>query len=166
MVDAHLPKSKGKRKAEFLLVQHVPKKNSWPRLKNNLFSNEPPTEFSRPAVADSMSDSSVEGIDGPLILCNNCRAGIVLIKQKERPTPQQPSKSTTTQPKELDGGQHQKVFHRLGPQERTYFPTSARQRLDFDAMFYNKDYYLHNFSNSSSLANKKTSKPHESRDQL
>ncbi|KAM1867170.1 hypothetical protein ACFX13_009929 [Malus domestica] len=67
MVDAHLPKSKGKENAEFVAVQHVPKKNSQPRLKIDLFSNEPPTDFSGPAVVESMSDSSAEEIDKPMV---------------------------------------------------------------------------------------------------
>ncbi|KAM1304564.1 hypothetical protein ACFX2F_022211 [Malus domestica] len=58
MVDAHLPKRKWKRKAESVPLQHVPKKNSQPRLKIDLFSNEPPTKFSGPAVVESMSDFS------------------------------------------------------------------------------------------------------------
>ncbi|KAM2922797.1 hypothetical protein COP2_039116 [Malus domestica] len=37
MVDAHLPKNKGKGKAEFVLIQHVPKQNSRLRLKIDLF---------------------------------------------------------------------------------------------------------------------------------
>ncbi|KAM1520284.1 hypothetical protein ACFX1Z_022996 [Malus domestica] len=121
MVDAHLPKSKGKGKAEFVPIQHVPKKNSRPRLKIDLFSNEPPTEFSGSAIVESMSDSSAEKTDWPMVLCNNYKACIVLTEQKERPprtpTPRQPSKAAAIPPKELGGGQRQKVFDRLDPQE-------------------------------------------------
>ncbi|KAM2867801.1 hypothetical protein COP2_023676 [Malus domestica] len=80
-----------------------------------------------------MSDSSVEKTDGPMT-----------------PTPRQPSKAATTPPKELGGGQRQKVFDRLGPQEWTNDPTLARRRLDFNAPFYNEDYYSRNSSSSSS----------------
>ena len=42
MVDARLPRDKGKGKAEFNPVRSYPKQNSRPRLKIDLFSNEPP----------------------------------------------------------------------------------------------------------------------------
>ncbi|KAM1281858.1 hypothetical protein ACFX2H_022284 [Malus domestica] len=84
MVDSHLSKSKGKGKAEFVPIQHVPKKNSWPRLKIDLFSNEPPTEFSGPTVVESMLDSSAEETDRLMVLCSNCKARIVLTEPKER----------------------------------------------------------------------------------
>ncbi|KAM2462347.1 hypothetical protein PS1_013228 [Malus domestica] len=121
MVDARLPKSKGKEKAEFVPVQHVPKQHSQPRLKIDLFSNEPPTKFSEPVVVESMSDSSVEENDGPIVLCSNCRARVVLTEPKEKlpqtqtPTSWQQSTGTATPPKKPSEGQCQKVFDRLGP---------------------------------------------------
>ncbi|KAM2200937.1 hypothetical protein ACFX1R_000824 [Malus domestica] len=115
MVDAHLPKSKGKWKAEFVPVQHIPKQNSQTRLKIDLFTNEPPTEFSRPIVVESMSDSSAEETDGAIVLCSNCKARVVLTEPNERVTPRQPSKAAATHLKALGGGQRQKVFDRLGP---------------------------------------------------
>ena len=42
MVDAHLPRAKGKGKPKFVSKRHVPKKNSQPRLKIDLFSNHHP----------------------------------------------------------------------------------------------------------------------------
>ncbi|KAM1926742.1 hypothetical protein ACFX13_033877 [Malus domestica] len=140
MVDAHLPKSKGKWKAEFVPVQHVLKKNSRPRLKIDLFSNEPPIKFSGPVVGKSMSDSSAKGIDESMVLCSNCRACVVLTEPKQRPTPRQLSKSVTTPPKELSEGQCQKVFDKFGPQEQIDVPTLARRHFDFDAPFYDEDY--------------------------
>ena len=82
MVDAHLPKSKGKGKVEFIPVQHVLKQNSQPRLKIDLFLNEPLTEFSGLAIVESMSDSSAEKADGPMVLCGRCKTRIVLTKPK------------------------------------------------------------------------------------
>ncbi|KAM1496580.1 hypothetical protein ACFXTO_031165 [Malus domestica] len=70
MVDAYLPKSKGKGK------------------------------FSGPAVVESISDSSAEETDGLMVLCSNCRASVVLTEPKERPTSRQPYKSAVTPPKE------------------------------------------------------------------
>ncbi|KAM2851334.1 hypothetical protein PS2_027474 [Malus domestica] len=106
-----------------------------------------------------MSNSCAKETDRPMVLCNNCRAWVVLTKLKERPTPRQSSKFTATPSNELGGGQRQKVFHRLGPQEWTDGPTSARRRLDFNVPFYNEDYYLRNSSSSSSSVNQKTFKP-------
>ncbi|KAM1362425.1 hypothetical protein PS1_027780 [Malus domestica] len=85
MVDAYLPKSKGKWKAEFVPTQHVPKKNSRLRLKIDLFSNEPPTGFSRPATVKCMSDFSAEETDRPMVLCSSCKACVVLTEPNERP---------------------------------------------------------------------------------
>ncbi|KAM2507026.1 hypothetical protein EV2_030150 [Malus domestica] len=84
MVDARLPKSKGKEKVGFAPVQHILKKGSQPRLKINLFSNAPPTELSGPAIVESMSDSSEEENDGPIVLCSNCKARVVLTEPKEK----------------------------------------------------------------------------------
>ncbi|KAM2291862.1 hypothetical protein ACFXTI_026679 [Malus domestica] len=167
IVDAHLLKSKGKRKAEFVLLQQILKQNSRPRIKIELFSNEPPTKFSGPAIVESMSDSNTEKTDGPMVLCGSCKACVILTEPKEKPphtpVPWKPSKAATTSPKELGGGQCQKVFDRLSPKKRTDSPTSARQRLDFDAPFYNEDYYSSNSNSSSSSMNKKTFKPPKSR---
>ncbi|KAM2285688.1 hypothetical protein ACFX1S_038258 [Malus domestica] len=108
MVDAHFPKSKGKGKAKFIPIQNVLKQNSRPQIKIDLFSNEPPTEFSGLAIVESMSDSNAEEIDGPMVLCCNCKARVVLTKPTERapqaPTPRQPSKTATTAPKDLGRG--------------------------------------------------------------
>ncbi|KAM0970173.1 hypothetical protein FF1_018299 [Malus domestica] len=121
MVDARLPKSKGKGKAEFVPTQHVPKKNSQPRLKINLFSNEPPVEFSGPPVVESMSDSNAEDSVGPIVLCSNCRARVVLIEPKEKPsqtqtpTSRKPSMTSATLLRKLSECQRHKVFDRLDP---------------------------------------------------
>ncbi|KAM2246476.1 hypothetical protein ACFXTI_007291 [Malus domestica] len=165
MVDAHLPKSKGKEKAGFAPVQHILKKHSQPRLKINLFSKVPHTEFSGPARIESMSDSSEEENDGPIVLCSNCKARVVLSEPKEKlpqtqtSTSRQQSTTTAAPSKEPSEGQHQIMFDRLGPKKQTNDPTSARRCLDFDAPFYNEDYYSCNSSGSSSSANPKTFRP-------
>ncbi|KAM2165536.1 hypothetical protein ACFX1R_039673 [Malus domestica] len=105
MVDAHLPNNKEKGKAEFVLIQHIPKQNSRPQIKIDIFSNEPHTEFSGPTIVEPMSNSSTEETNGPTVLCSNCKARVILIEPKEKPpqtpTPQQPSKVAATPPKEL-----------------------------------------------------------------
>lgn len=58
MVDAFLPKDKGKEKVEFILMLFVLKRNSQPRLKIDLSTNESPKYFSNPVYVESMLDSS------------------------------------------------------------------------------------------------------------
>ncbi|KAM1985130.1 hypothetical protein ACFX16_013324 [Malus domestica] len=169
MVDAHLPKNKGKGKAEFVPIQHVPKQISRARLMIDLFSNEPLTKFLRPAIVKSMSNSSTEEAEGPMVLCSCCKAYVVLTKPKEKLpqalTSPQPSKAATTSPKKLGKCQSQKVFNKLSHYTQADGPPSARQRLNFDEPFYNEDYYSRNSSSSSSSMKQKTFKPPEPRNQ-
>ncbi|KAM1010405.1 hypothetical protein ACFX2I_045819 [Malus domestica] len=72
-----------------LIVPHILKKGSQPRLKIDLFSNAPPTELSGPAIVESMSDSSEDGNGGPIVLCSNCKARIVLTEPKRKLPPMQ-----------------------------------------------------------------------------
>ncbi|KAM1125120.1 hypothetical protein ACFX2B_039953 [Malus domestica] len=76
-----------------------------------------------------MSDSSEDGNGGPIM-----------------PTSQPQSTITTKLSKEPSEGQRQKVFDRLSPRKQTDGPASIRRRLDFDAPFYNEDYYSRNSS--------------------
>ncbi|XP_050116057.1 uncharacterized protein LOC126593931 [Malus sylvestris] len=81
------------------------------------------------------------------------------------PTSQHQSAITAKPLKEPSKGHRQKVFGRLDPIKQTDGPTSVRRRLDFDAPFYNEDYYSCISSSSSSSANQKTFRPPEPRDQ-
>ncbi|KAM2185621.1 hypothetical protein ACFX1Q_030603 [Malus domestica] len=67
LVDARLPKSKGKENVEFAPVQHILKQSSQPRLKIDLFSNAPPTELSGPAIVEPMSNYNDEENGGPIV---------------------------------------------------------------------------------------------------
>ncbi|KAM1020217.1 hypothetical protein ACFX2C_041626 [Malus domestica] len=169
MVDARLPKSKGKEKIELAPVQHIIKKNAQPRLKIDLFSNAPPTEFSGPAIVQSMSTSSDEENDRPVVLCSNCKARVMLTEPKEKlhrtPIPRPQSTISTAPSKKPSEGQRIKVFERLGPKQQTDDSTSVRRRLDFDAPFYNEEYYSRNSSSSCSSAKPRSFKPPEPRDQ-
>ena len=60
MVDAHLPRDKGKGKAEIISARHIPRKGAKPRLQIDLFSNSPPRNSIRPAIVEPMSSSRVE----------------------------------------------------------------------------------------------------------
>ncbi|KAM1897511.1 hypothetical protein ACFX14_031968 [Malus domestica] len=67
MIDACLPKSKGKEKVEFAPIQHIRKQSSQPRLKMDLFSNVPPTKLSGPAIVEPMSNYNDEENGGPIV---------------------------------------------------------------------------------------------------
>ncbi|KAB2635502.1 plasma membrane ATPase 1-like [Pyrus ussuriensis x Pyrus communis] len=132
IVDAHLPKNKGKGKAEFVPIQYVPKQNSWPPLKLDLFSNEPPTELSRSAIVESMSDSSAEEIDRLMVLCSYCKTRIVLTKPKEKLaqvlTPRQPSTTVVTPPKSLE---YMQEFHKKHSANDLYeLPKACQEAID------------------------------------
>ncbi|KAB2602749.1 hypothetical protein D8674_003754 [Pyrus ussuriensis x Pyrus communis] len=85
MVDACLPRDKGKEKAEFIPMRHVPKQNCRPRLKIDLFSNEPPQDLIRPAVVKSMWSSSIEEANKLTVLCSRCKVDVILAESKEEP---------------------------------------------------------------------------------
>ncbi|KAM1889704.1 hypothetical protein ACFX13_047658 [Malus domestica] len=103
------------------IVPQILKKSSQPRLKVDLFSNAPPIELSGPAIVESMSDFSEDGNDGPIVLCSNCKACVVLTEPKgklppmQMPTSQHQSAITAKPSKEPSEGQCQKVFDRLDP---------------------------------------------------
>ncbi|KAB2635983.1 beta-glucosidase 24-like [Pyrus ussuriensis x Pyrus communis] len=125
MVDAHLPKNKGKRKVEFVPIQLVPKQNSQPRLKLDLFSNEPPTELSRPVIIKSMSDSSAKETERPMVLCSHCKTRVVLNGPKEKaaqvPTTRQLSTSL----------EYMREFHKKHSANDLYdLPKTCQEALD------------------------------------
>ncbi|KAM2058267.1 hypothetical protein ACFX16_030859 [Malus domestica] len=194
LVDARLPKSKGKEKVEFAPVQHILKQSSQPRLKINLFSNVPPTELSGPAIVEPMSNYNDEENGGPIVshilkkgsqprlkidLFSNAlpielsRPAIVVSMSDSSddengglimPTPQHQSAITAKPLNEPSKGQRQKVFDMLDPRKQTDGPTSVRRCFDFDALFY-EDYYSRNSSSLSSSANPKIFRLPEPRDQ-
>ncbi|KAM1556891.1 hypothetical protein ACFX10_040375 [Malus domestica] len=93
-----------------LILPQILKKGSQPRLKINLFSNAPPTKLSVPAIVESMSDSSEDGNGGPIVLCSNCKAHVILTEPKgklplmQMPTSQPQSTITTKLSKEPSEG--------------------------------------------------------------
>ncbi|KAB2604032.1 hypothetical protein D8674_042381 [Pyrus ussuriensis x Pyrus communis] len=160
MVDAHLPKNKGK--AEYVPVQHIRKGNGRTRLKIDLFSNAPPTEQSGSPACEPTTRSNTDDSHGSKTLCDHCKTPV----EPEKKTSSTPPKALTapvTSPKEL--GSRRQVFDRLGPQVRPRDQASVRRRLDFNAPFYNEDYYSRNTNSSSSSADRKTFKPPKTSDQ-
>ncbi|KAM1414866.1 hypothetical protein ACFX2I_006584 [Malus domestica] len=143
MVDACLPKDKGKGKAEAVATQHFQNQNSRPHFMADFRSNEPPTALTGPAIVKPMMDYSTDEDSGTTILCSKCRAK-VNIEPEGKSSPlimEQPTAAT---------------------QQKT---PSVRRCLDFDASFYDNDYYICNSSSSESSLSQKTFKPPEPRDQ-
>ncbi|KAM1884846.1 hypothetical protein ACFX14_037596 [Malus domestica] len=131
MVDACLPKDKGKGKAEVVATQRFRNQNSWPRFMADFRSNEPPTALTGPAIVKPMMDYSTDEDSGTAILCSKCRAKVNSEPEEkpyslitERPT-------AVTQQKVANVGHHQGVFDRLGPKVRMEETLSVRRRLDF-----------------------------------
>ncbi|KAB2602784.1 hypothetical protein D8674_003789 [Pyrus ussuriensis x Pyrus communis] len=136
MVDAHLPKNK--RKAEYVPVHHIRQRNGRTRLKLDVFSNASPTEQSGPPADEPITRSSSDETRESKVLCDHCKTPVKPGKKTSSTPPTDP----TISPKEL--GPRRQVFDRLGPQVRPKDQASAMRRLDFDAPFYNEDYYSPN----------------------
>ncbi|KAM1087239.1 hypothetical protein ACFX2B_012639 [Malus domestica] len=150
MVDVCLPKDKGKGKAKAVTTQRFLNQNSRPRFMADFRSNKPPTTLTGPAIVKPMTDYSTDEDSGTTVLCNKCKAN-VNIEPKEKSNPlimEQPT--AATQQKVINAGQHQGVFDRLSPKVRVEETPSVRRCLDFDAPFYDEDYYIRNSSSSES----------------
>ncbi|KAM1568302.1 hypothetical protein ACFX1Z_046745 [Malus domestica] len=161
MVDAYLPKDKGKGKADVVVTQRLQNQNSRPRFMADFRSNKPPTALTGPAIVKPMMDYSTDEDSGTAVLCRKCRVKIDS-EPEEKPYSQPVAE---TRQKVANDGQHQGVFDRLGPKVRMEETPPVRRRLDFDASFYDDDYYRRNSSSSESSRSQKTFKPPEPRDQ-
>ncbi|KAM2991111.1 hypothetical protein FF2_004871 [Malus domestica] len=76
MVDACLPKDKGKGKAEAVATQRFHNQNSRPRFMVDFRSNEPPTALTGPAIVKPMMDYSTDEDSETAVLCSKCRAKV------------------------------------------------------------------------------------------
>ncbi|KAB2603066.1 beta-glucosidase 24-like [Pyrus ussuriensis x Pyrus communis] len=126
LVDAHLPRDKVKGKAKFVPMQFVPKQNSWPRLKIDLFSNKPPKGFSGPSIVELVSYSSAKKLDVPMVLCSWCKSDVVLTGSKEKPLwAKIPLQAPTT------AAISQKEFHKKHSANNLYgLPKACQEALD------------------------------------
>ncbi|KAM2350184.1 hypothetical protein ACFX1X_013612 [Malus domestica] len=165
MVDACLPQDKGKGKAEAVATQRFRNQNSQPRFMADFRSNEPPTALTGPAIVKPMMDYNTNEDNGIAILCSKCRAKVNIEPGEKSPPPIMEQPTVATQQKVTNVGQHQGVFDRLGPKVRMEETPSVRRCLDFDASFYDDDYYIRNSSSSESSRSQKTFKLPEPRDQ-
>ncbi|KAM1258524.1 hypothetical protein ACFX13_038837 [Malus domestica] len=165
MVDACLPKDKGEGKAEDVATQRFRNQNSRPRFMVDFCSNKPPTALTGPAIVKPMIDYTTDEDSGTTVLCSKCRAKVGS-EPEEKPSSLITERPTAaTQQKVADVGQHQGVFDRLGPKVRMEEAPSVRRRLDFNASFYDEDYYKRNSSSSESSRSQKTFKPPKPSDQ-
>ncbi|KAM1607582.1 hypothetical protein ACFX1Z_028148 [Malus domestica] len=165
MVNACLPKDKGKGKAEAVSTQYSRNQNSQPRFMADFHSNEPPTALTGPAIVKPMMDYSTDEDTGTTILCSKCKAKVNIEPEEKSSPPIMEQPAAATQRKATNVGQHQGVFYRLGPKVKVEETLSVRRRLDFDAPFYDEDYYIRNSSSSESSRSQKTFKPPEPRNQ-
>ncbi|KAM1047423.1 hypothetical protein ACFX2C_026781 [Malus domestica] len=161
MVDAYLPKDKGKGKAEVVETQRPRNQNVRPQFMADFRSNKPPTVLTGPAIVKPMMDYSTDEDSGTAVLCRKCRAKVDS-EPEEKPSSRPVA---LTRQKIANEGQHHGVFGRLGPKVRMEETPPVRRRLDFDASFYDDDYYKRNSSSSGSSRSQKTFKPPEPRDQ-
>ncbi|KAM0970324.1 hypothetical protein PS1_018620 [Malus domestica] len=165
MVDACLPKDKGKGKAEDVATQRFRNQNSRPRFMADFRSNKPPTALTGPAIVKPMVDYTTDEDSRTTVLCSKCRAKVGS-EPDEKPSSLITERPTAaTQQKVAEVGQHQGVFYRLGPKVRMEETPPVRRRFDFDASFYDDDYYKRNSSSSESSRSQKTFKPPEPRNQ-
>ncbi|KAM2268646.1 hypothetical protein ACFX1S_046745 [Malus domestica] len=112
-----------------------------------------------------MIDYTTDEDNGTAVLCSKCRAKVGS-EPEEKPSSLITERPTAvSQQKVADVGQHQRVFDRLGPKVRMEEAPSVRWRLDFNASFYDEDYYKHNSSSSESSRSQKTFKPPKPSDQ-
>ncbi|KAM2114304.1 hypothetical protein ACFX1Q_022864 [Malus domestica] len=86
MVNACLPKDKGKGKAEAVTTQRFRNQNSRPRFMADFRSNEPPTALTGPAIVKPMTDYSTDEDSGTAVLCSKCKAKVI-IEPKEKSSP-------------------------------------------------------------------------------
>ncbi|KAM2557538.1 hypothetical protein TB2_014649 [Malus domestica] len=116
--------------------------NSRPCFNAGFRSNKPLTTLTGPAIVKAMIDYSTDEDSGSAVLCSKCKANVnIELKEKSSP-PIMEQPTAATQQKVLNAGQHQGVFDRLGPKVQVEETPSVRWCLDFDAPFYDKDYYI------------------------
>ena len=95
-----------------------------------------------------MIDYSTDEDSGSAVLCSKCKANVNTEPKEKSSPPIMEQPTAATQQKVLNAGQHQGVFYRLGPKVRVEETPSVRRCLDFDAPFYDEDYYIRNSSSS------------------
>ncbi|KAM1199889.1 hypothetical protein ACFX2J_016208 [Malus domestica] len=165
MVDACLPKDKGKGKAEVVTTQRFRTQNSRPCFMADFRSNAPPTALTGPAVVKPMMDYTTDEDSGTAVLCRKCRTKVESESEEKPPSLGTERPVAATRRNVAKIGQHQGVFDRLGPKVRMEEIPPVRRRLDFDDSFYDDDYYKRNSSSTESSRSQKTFKPHEPKDQ-
>ncbi|KAM1140989.1 hypothetical protein ACFX19_041712 [Malus domestica] len=106
MVDAYLPKDKGKGKAEVVETQRPRNQNFRPRFMADFRSNKPPTALTGPAIVKPMMDYSTDEDSGTAVLCRKCRAKVDS-ELDEKPSVQPVA---ATRQKVANEGQHHGVF--------------------------------------------------------
>ncbi|KAM1596853.1 hypothetical protein ACFX1Z_031814 [Malus domestica] len=112
-----------------------------------------------------MTDYRTDEDSGSAILCSKCKENVNTEPKEKSSPPIMEQPIAATQKNVLNASQHQRVFYRLSPKVWVEKTPSVRRCLDFDAPFYDENYYIRNSSSSESLQSQKTFKPPEPRDQ-
>ncbi|KAM1322294.1 hypothetical protein ACFX2F_015281 [Malus domestica] len=73
MVDARIPRDKGKGKVEVATPQRSLNQNSRPRFNADFHSNKPPTALTGPAIVEPMTGYSTDEDSGSAVLCSKCQ---------------------------------------------------------------------------------------------
>ncbi|KAM2945656.1 hypothetical protein COP2_028545 [Malus domestica] len=106
MVDARLPRDKGKGKVEVVTTERSLNQNSQPRFNADFRSNKPPTAPTGPAIVKPMTDYNTDQESGLAFLCRNCKANVSAEPKEESSMATMEQPTTATQQKELDADQH------------------------------------------------------------
>lgn len=139
-------------------MYHIPKQNFQPHLKIDFSSqNDQPSLFSNPVYVEPVADSGSDKFESLMILCSRCQSEVIIAELKSRKSLVESPQPRTC---DLDDVSSEAwfmetptkgfFFYKLGPQSQDYKPFSARQRLDFEGLFYDEDYYVHNLGSSRS----------------
>ncbi|KAM2576855.1 hypothetical protein TB2_002587 [Malus domestica] len=85
MVDACLPRDKGKEKVEDIPIPRVLNLNSRQRFNIDFRSNKPPTVLTGSTIVKPMTEYSTDEERGTEVLCKKCKANINAKPNDESP---------------------------------------------------------------------------------
>ena len=121
------------------------------------------------SLSNQCQAPAAEETNEPTILCSRCKVDVILVEPEEKPRLVEIPRvhfSHGDAQKMLGNRPTKNSFQQAWPSNTRYqaiFP--VRRILDFDAPFYNEDYYACNSGSSSLPVNQRTFKPPEPLDQ-
>ncbi|KAM1939580.1 hypothetical protein ACFX13_027407 [Malus domestica] len=106
MVDARLPRDKGKGKAEDVTTPRLLNQSSQPRFTADFRSNKSPTALTGHAIVKPMTEYITDEERGSTVLCRKCKANISAEPKEESSPAMIEQPTTAAQRKVLDARQH------------------------------------------------------------